>query len=77
MTRYPSKVEVATAVGISEKDADRAIAMLARYAILKREKSVGGVGYAASESRYVNWQPWLDFQFHRVALSSGRIFNTN
>ena len=75
--KAPSKVEVASAVGISEKDVDRAIAILARYGILKRNKSAGGVGYAGSESRYVNWQPWLDFQFHRVALSSGRIFNTN
>jgi len=51
--------------------------MLARLGILKRDKSVGGIGYAAAETRYLNWQPWLDFQFHRVALSSGRIFNTN
>jgi len=75
--KAPSKVEVANAVGVSEKDEDRAIAMLRRYGILKRNKSAGGIGYVASESRYVNWQPWLDFQFHRVALSSGRIFNTN
>jgi len=72
-----SKAELAKAVGISEKEADHAVAMLARYRILKRDRAAGGVGYAASESRYVNWQPWLDFQFHRVALSSGRIFNTN
>jgi hypothetical protein len=51
--------------------------MLARLGILKRDKAVGGIGYAAAETRYLNWQPWLDFQFHRVALSSGRIFNTN
>ena len=73
----PSKAELAKAVGISDKETDGAVAMLARYGILKRDKSVGGVGYVASASRYVNWQPWLDFQFHRVALSSGRIFNTN
>jgi len=75
--KIPAKKEVADAVGIPEKDTDRAIAMLARYGILKRNKSAGGVGYVAAESRYVNWQPWLDFQFHRVALSSGQIFNTN
>jgi hypothetical protein len=73
----PSKAELAKAVAISDKEADRAVAMLARYGILKRDKGAGGVGYVATESRYVNWQPWLDFQFHRVALSSGRIFNTN
>ena len=73
----PSKMELANAVGISDRDTDRAIAMLARYAILKRDKSAGGIGYIAAEARYINWQPWLDFQFHRVALASGRIFNTN
>jgi hypothetical protein len=75
--KIPSKTDIATAAGISEKDTDRAVAMLARYGILKRNKSAGGIGYVASESRYVNWQPWLDFQFHRVSLASGRIFNTN
>ncbi len=33
--------------------------MLARLGILKRDKSVGGIGYAAAETRYLNWQPWL------------------
>lgn len=73
----PSKAKLAKAVGISDKETDGAVAMLTRYGILKRDKSVGGIGYVASASRYVNWQPWLDLQFHRVALSSGRIFNTN
>jgi predicted DNA-binding transcriptional regulator len=73
----PSKAELSNAVGVSEIQVERAVATLARYGILKRDRVAGGVGYVASESRYVNWQPWLDFQFHRVALSSGRIFNTN
>ena len=75
--RSPSTEDLAKSVGISEQEVKGAVQMLARYGILKREKSVGGIGYVAAETRYLNWQPWLDFQFHRVALSSGRIFNTN
>jgi predicted DNA-binding transcriptional regulator len=73
----PSIGDLAKAVRISEKEANAAVEMLAHLGILKRDKSVGGIGYVAAETRYLNWQPWLDFQFHRVALSSGRIFNTN
>jgi hypothetical protein len=73
----PSIEDVAESVGISPKEAQAAVQMLARFGILKRDKAAGGIGYAAGEPRYVNWQPWLDFQFHKVALSSGRIFNTN
>ena len=25
----------------------------------------------------MNWQPWLDFQFHRITLASGRRFCVN
>ena len=73
----PSRAELAKEVGISDKETEGAVKMLARYGILKRNKSVGGIGFVASESRYINWQPWLDFQFHRVSLASGRIFNVN
>jgi|GEM_PF-281026 len=73
----PSIAEIARLVGISQKQTKAALAMLERYHILKPDKSAGGVGYVATESRYLNWQPWLDFQFHTVALSDGRIFNTN
>jgi predicted DNA-binding transcriptional regulator len=75
--KAPSTEDLAKSAGISEKEAKDAVQMLARLRILKREKSVGGIGYVAAETRYLNWQPWLDFQFHRVALSSGRTFNTN
>jgi predicted DNA-binding transcriptional regulator len=75
--RPPSIADLAKLVGISEKDAVRAVEMLARFGILKRDRSVGGIGYVAAAPRYVNWTPWLDFQFHRLTLSSGRIFCTN
>jgi transcription initiation factor TFIIIB Brf1 subunit/transcription initiation factor TFIIB len=70
----PSRAEIATMVRISEKDVDRAVAMLARYDILKVDHSAGGIGYVATKPRYVFWQQWLDFQFHRVSLASGRTF---
>ena len=73
----PSNADLTRMVGISEREAQQAVEMLARFGILKRNRSVGGVGYVAAEPRYVNWTPWLDFQFHRMTLSSGRIFNTN
>ncbi len=73
----PSTADLTRMVGISEKEAQNAVEVLARFGILKRNRSVGGVGYVAAEPRYVNWTPWLDFQFHRMSLSSGRIFNTN
>jgi hypothetical protein len=70
----PSRAEISRLVQISEKDVDRAASMLARYEILKVDRSVGGIGYVATKPRYVNWQQWLDFQFHRVSLGSGRTF---
>lgn len=73
----PSPSEVARLVGISEKEVDDAVQMLARYGIFTRNESVGGIGYVAAEQRYVNWQPWLDFQFHRLTLGSGRTVAVN
>lgn len=73
----PSRAEISQIVHISAKDADRAAAMLARYEILKVDRSVGGIGYVATKPRYVNWQQWLDFQFHRVSLASGRTFSVD
>ncbi len=75
--KLPSKAEIAKMVGIPEKQVERAVEMLARYEILKRDRSAGGVGYVAAKPRYINWQPWLDFQFHRVTLASGRTFCVN
>ena len=75
--KTPSPADLAKSVSISEKEARSAVRTLVRYGILKRDKSVGGVRYVAAAPRYLNWQPWLDFQFHRLTLSSGRIFNTN
>jgi hypothetical protein len=68
----PARRELARMVGVSEKQAENAVRMLARYGILKQDRTAGGIGYVASEERYINWQPWLDFQFHRMTLSSGR-----
>jgi hypothetical protein len=73
----PSRADISRIVRISEKDVDRAAAMLARYEILKEDRSVGGIGYVATKPRYVNWQQWLDFQFHRVSLGSGRAFSVD
>jgi hypothetical protein len=75
--KAPDKSELARLVGISEKEADDALRTLSRFGILKRNRSAGGVGYIAGAPRYVNWQPWLDFQFHRITLSSGRTFCVN
>jgi hypothetical protein len=50
--------------------------MLGRYEIIKADPSVGGAGFRV-ESRYVKWEPRLDFLFHTVTLASGRKFNTN
>ena len=75
--KAPSASEIARQVMITGKQARAGLAMLERLGILKRDKSVGGVGYVAAESRYATWERWLDFQFHTVTLSSGRLFNTN
>lgn len=72
----PSLNEVAKAVGASEDQTKRGLAMLERYEIIKREKSVAGTGYKVMP-RYVKWEPRLDFVFHTVTLASGRQFNTN
>lgn len=69
--------EISRQAGISQEATREAIETLARYGILKRDKSVGGVGYAPADNRYRNWDPWLDFQFHTVALDDRRLFNTN
>jgi len=61
-------------VGIPERDVNRAVEILARYDILKIDPSVGGIGYVATKPRYSNWPQWLDLQFHRVSLASGRTF---
>jgi len=75
--KLPAKGEIARMVGISEKEVERGVETLGRYEILKRDRSAGGIGYVATKPRYVNWQPWLDFQFHRVTLASGRTFAVN
>jgi len=76
--KAPSITEVAKGTGLSKKEAENAVAILARFGILKRDDSAGGVGYVAAEPRYLNWQPWLDFQFHQATLaSSGRSFAVN
>ena len=72
----PSIAEIAKAVGITEPQAKRGLAMLDRYQIIKRESSIAGAGYSVMPL-YVRWVPRLDFVFHKVTLDSGRQFNTN
>lgn len=72
----PSVAEIAKAVGVSEDQAKRSLAMLERYEILKKDGSAGGAGYKIV-SHYIKWEPRLDFLFHKVTLASGRQFNTN
>ena len=74
---YFSLLGVRPAIGRSFFPKKTGTRARARLRFFKYDKSAGGIGYVAAETRYLNWQPWLDFQFHRVALSSGRIFNTN
>lgn len=74
--KTPSLAELAKAVGIPEVEALRGLQMLQRFEILNRDESAGGVGYTVA-SRYLTWEPRLDFLFHSVMLSSGRNFNTN
>lgn len=73
----PTKSELATLADITEKESEDAVRTLERFGILKSDRSAGGAGYIASAPRYVHWQPWLDFQFHRITLSSGRVFCVN
>ncbi|HKO99351.1 MAG TPA: hypothetical protein VJU86_20295 [Pyrinomonadaceae bacterium] len=70
----PSISEIAKAVGITELEARSGLSMLGRYEILKREAK--GTGYKMV-SRYLKWEPRLDFIFHTVSLDSGRQFNVN
>ena len=72
----PSLTELAKAVSVKEPDVKRGLAMLERHEILKRDSKAGGVGYAVI-SRYIKWQPRLDFVFHTISLDSGRQFNVN
>jgi hypothetical protein len=69
--------EIAEAVGVSQKDVERGLAMLERYQILKRDEAVGGAGYAVAAPRYLNWHPRLDFVFHRLTVSSGHNTSVN
>lgn len=73
----PTLAEITKAVGLSQNDVKRGLAMLERYQILKRDADAGGIGYALAASRYVNWQPRLDFVFHRMTVSSGRNTSVN
>jgi hypothetical protein len=73
----PTLAEIAKAVGVSQNDAKRGLAMLERYQILKRDEAVVGAGYAVAAPRYLNWNPRLDFVFHRMTVSSGRNTSVN
>ena len=73
----PTLAEITKAVGLSQNDVKRGLVMLERYQILKRDEVVGGAGYALAASRYLNWQPRLDFVFHRMTVSSGRNTSVN
>ena len=72
----PSVAEIAKAVSVNEDRVKHGLSMLARYEIIKADPSVGGAGFRV-ESRYLKWEPRLDFLFHTVTLASGRKFNTN
>ena len=72
----PAISDIANAAELNEDQVKRGLAMLERYEILKRDKSVGGVGYTIAP-RYLRWEPRLDFLYHTVTLASGRRFNTN
>lgn len=73
----PGLAEIAKAIGTSQNDVKRGLAMLERYQILKRDEAVGGAGYAVAAPRYLNWHPRLDFVFHRMTVSSGRNTSVN
>lgn len=75
--KAPSLAEIARQVKITKKQTTAGLEMLGRFRVLRRDKAVGGVGYVAAEPRYLTWERWLDLQFHTVALSDGRLFNTN
>ena len=71
----PTVADIAKAVGITEAQTDGGLSMLERYEILQRAASKGA-GYKVV-TRYIKWEPRLDFIFHKVSLDSGRQFNTN
>jgi hypothetical protein len=71
----PSTSELAKAVGVSEVQLKRALSMLERYEILKKDSSASA-GYRVMP-HYIKWEPRLDFVFHKVSLDSGRQFNVN
>lgn len=72
----PSTSELAKAVGIREADVKRGLNMLERYEILKKDSTATNSGYRVV-SRYIKWEPRLDFVFHKISLDSGRQFNVN
>jgi len=67
--------EIAKSVGITEAQTDQGLSMLERYEIIQRVASKGA-GYKVV-TRYIKWEPRLDFIFHKVSLDGGRQFNTN
>jgi hypothetical protein len=73
----PTLAAIANAVALSQNEVKRGLAMLERYQILKRDEAAGGAGYTLAAARYVNWQPRLDFVFHRMTVSSGRNTSVN
>lgn len=71
----PATRDLAIAVGISEAHLKRGLVMLERYEIIRKE---GGAKKAYRViSRYLKWEPRLDFVFHKLTLDSGRQFNVN
>jgi hypothetical protein len=72
----PSIADIAKAVSVNDDRVKRGLSMLAHYEIIKADPSVGGAGFRV-ESRYLKWEPRLDFLFHTVTLAGGRKFNTN
>ena len=71
----PPVSEIAKAVGITEAQADSGLSMLERYGLIQRAAS-NGAGYKVV-TRYIKWEPRLDFIYHKVSLDGGRQFNTN
>ena len=71
----PTVSEIAKAVGITDAQIDRGLSTLERYEIIERAASKGA-GYKVV-TRYIKWEPRLDFIYHKVSLDSGRQFNTN
>ena len=71
----PNVTDIAKAADLSEVQVNGGLAMLERYEILQRAAANRG-GYKIV-SRYIKWEPRLDFIFHKVTLDRGRQFNTN